>query len=93
MNNWSILDIHHFILLEAKARSSTRFQSKCIPMNYRAGDLAELSSVNVEINLPGWAHRRPVLSQICQALSVLENGYLQTNVLGNGKPRGAFSQK
>jgi hypothetical protein len=86
MNNWSTLDIHHFILLEAKARSSTRFQSKCIPMNYRAVELAELSSVNVEINLPGWAHRRPVMSQMCHVLSVLENGYLQTNVLGNGKP-------
>lgn len=26
------------------------------------------------------------MSQMCQALSALENGYLQTNVLGNGKP-------
>ncbi len=85
VNNWSTLDIHHFILLEAKARSATLFQSKCIPMNYRALELAELSSVNVELNLPSWARRRRLITHICQALSTLENGYLQTNVLGKGK--------
>jgi hypothetical protein len=86
VNNWNTLDIKHFLLMEPKARSSTLFQCKCIPMNYRAVELAELSSVNVEINLPSWAHRRPLMTQMCQTLAVLEGGFLKTNVLGYGRP-------
>jgi hypothetical protein len=56
-NNWQTQDIHHFVLLEATAGNRKRFEVRCIPMNARGIELAELSSVNVDINLKSWARR------------------------------------
>lgn len=83
-NNWQTQDIHHFVLLEPKARSGRHFESRCIPMNSRAIELAELSSVNVSINLKAWVYRRPLMKKMCYALIDVENGYLNTNILSDG---------
>jgi len=83
-NNWETLDIYHFILFEPEAKTRNRFDSVCVPMNYASVELAELSSVNVDINLKAWAHRRPVVERICDALAAVESGYLRTNILSDG---------
>ena len=80
-NNWQTQDIHHFILLEATAGNRKKFESRCIPMNARAIELAELSNVNVSINLKSWARRQPLMEQICEGLRTIEEGYLKSNIL------------
>lgn len=82
-NNWQTQDIHHFVLLEATAGNNKRFESRCIPMNARAIELAELSSVNVDINLKSWVHRQPLMGKICAALDAIEEGYLKSNILSD----------
>jgi hypothetical protein len=82
-NNWQTQDIHHFILLEATAGNRKRFETRCIPMNARSIELAELSNVNVDINLKSWAHRQPLMEKICAALSTIEQGYLKSNILSS----------
>lgn len=93
-NNWQTQDIHHYILLEPRAGNSRRFETACIPMNSRAVELAELSNVNVDINLRAWARRQPIMLRICEALEAIEQGYLKYNILGDGtSTRGRFYRK
>lgn len=94
VNNWATQDIYHFVVLEPKPHSLRHFLSKCIPMNYRATELAELSNVNVEVNLISWARRRPIMSRICRVLADVERGYLHSNMLSDGfSPKGRALQK
>ncbi len=82
-NNWETQDIHHFVLLEATAGNRKRFETRCIPMNARAIELAELSNVNVDINLKSWARRQPLMEKVCVALGTIEQGYLKSNILSD----------
>ncbi|ADW70168.1 hypothetical protein [Granulicella tundricola] len=82
-NNWETQDIFHFLLFEPKAGSAKKLESRCIPMNARTIELAELCSVNVGINLKAWVHRRPLMERVCKALNAIEAGYRQSNVLSS----------
>jgi len=84
INDWGTQDIFHFILFEPEAKSRNRFDGVCVPMNYDSVELAELSNVNVDINLRNWAYRTPVVKKICDALAVVESGYLRSNILSDG---------
>jgi hypothetical protein len=93
-NNWQTQDIYHFLLFEPKAGNGHKFESACVPMNSRSVELAELSNVNVDINLRAWARRHPVMLKVCSTLAQVEREYLKHNILSDGNSvKGKFYRK
>lgn len=77
VNNFQTLDIKHYVVFEPRPRSSKAFESRRVPMNVSATELAELTAVPVDITRGSWMRRKRFVRRICSTLNTVEEGYLK----------------
>jgi hypothetical protein len=77
VNNFQTLDIKHYVVFEPRPRSSKAFESRRVPMNVSATELAELTAVPVDISRGCWMRRKRFVLRICSTLAKVEEGYLK----------------
>jgi hypothetical protein len=80
INNFQTLDIKHYLLFEPRPGKSSSLEGRCIPMNVSRAELAELSTLNIEIDPRAWRRRPPLVGKLCASLTAVERGYLRHNV-------------
>lgn len=77
INNFQTLDIKHYVVFEPRPRNSKAFESRRVPMNVSATELAELTAVPVDITRGTWMRRKRFVRRICMTLAKVEEGYLK----------------
>lgn len=77
VNNFQTLDIKHYLVFEPRPRSGKAFESRRVPMNVSATELAELTAVPVDLTRGSWIRRKRSVQRICSTLAKLEDGYLK----------------
>jgi hypothetical protein len=85
INNWQTLDIKHYMTFETPGRKGQPLSCYCVPMNVGRLELAQLSDVNVDIDPRHWRRKKAKghLSDLRQALSAIESGYLNHVILNS----------
>ena len=77
VNNWQTLDIKHYLLFEPRPGKSSFLEGRCVPMNVKRAELAELSALNVEVHPRAWRQRHLLSKKLCASLETVERGYLR----------------
>lgn len=77
VNNFQTLDIKHYVVFEPRPGSNKAFESRRVPMNVSATELAELTAVPVNITRGSWMRRKRFVRRICSTLAKVEDGYLK----------------
>lgn len=80
INNWRTVNIHHYITLFDTPEKRGVLDGSCVPMNVDAATLAELSQINVEVNLRALRRRRKQVDTLYAALNAVSSGTFSTQV-------------
>ena len=93
VNNSQTLDIHHYFVFERPVRGNY-LNIKCVPMNVRPSELADLSSLPIDLAPGMWFKRLHIVNELALHLSKLESQYMALRVLTKGKtgPSGGMRQ-
>jgi hypothetical protein len=81
VNNFQTLDIHHYFVFERPVRG-TYLNMKCVPMNVRPSELADLSSLPIDLVPKLWSKRLHIINELASHLAKLESKYMAKRVLG-----------
>lgn len=81
VNDFQTLDIHHYFVFERPVRGAY-LNMKCVPMNVRPSELADLSSLPIDLVPRLWSKRLHVINELAGHLSKLESTYMAKRVLG-----------
>jgi hypothetical protein len=84
VNNSQTLDIHHYFVFERPVRGNY-LNIKCVPMNVRPSELADLSSLPIDLAPGMWSKRLHIVKELALHLSKLESQYMALRVLTKGK--------
>lgn len=84
VNNYSTLDINHYIIGEAVRPTPQPLELRRVPMNLRALDLARLSdlSVNLSTEILSESFMKSAISRLTASLQTIEAGYRRTVFVG-----------
>lgn len=79
VNNWETLDIHHYLVGEARENKSDPFELRRVPMNVAALDLARLSDLTLSLGADTLQQSsiREAQRRLAHALKQVEAGHLE----------------
>ncbi|WP_211236026.1 HEPN domain-containing protein [Leisingera aquimarina] len=79
VNNWETLDIHHYLIGEARKKKSEAVDLRRVPMNLAALDLARLSDLTLSLGADTLrlSFMRDAQRRLTQALKLVEIGHLE----------------
>lgn len=90
VNNWETLDIHHYLIGEAREKKSDPVELRRVPMNVAALDLARLSELTLSLGADTLRQSfvREAQRQLTHALKKVETGHLEhVNTTSNDRVR------
>ena len=90
VNNWETLDIHHYLVGEAREKASASVELRRVPMNISALDLARLSDLTLSLgaNTLRLSFMRDAQKRLTQSLKHVETGHLEhVNTASNDRVR------
>lgn len=76
INNFQTLDINHYLIFQVTPKRNQYLDGNCVPMNVSRAELAELSSLNVQLDPREWKRRPKLFDRVKNALSTVEQGYV-----------------
>ena len=88
VNNWETLDIHHYLVGEARQKKSDPLELRRVPMNIAALDLARLSDLTLSLgaDMLRLSFMRNAQRRLTQALKHVESGHLEhVNTTSNNR--------
>jgi hypothetical protein len=77
ISNLETLDIKHYVLLETGGRRGRKLRGLCVPIHIDAALLAELSELNIDLNLKALRIRRKSVASVVSVLAELEENYFR----------------
>jgi hypothetical protein len=80
VNNFQTLDIHHYFVFERPVKGAY-LDMKCVPMNVRPSELADLSSLPIDLVPRLWSKRLHVINELAGHLAKLESKYMAKRLL------------
>jgi len=90
VNNWETLDIHHYLVGEAREKKSDPVELRRVPMNVAALELARLSDLTLSLGVDTLrlSFVRDAQRRLTQALKLIEAGHLEhVNTPSNDRVR------
>ncbi|SEM24777.1 hypothetical protein SAMN05443999_1175 [Roseovarius azorensis] len=90
VNNWETLDIHHYLVGEARKKKSDAVELRRVPMNVAALELARLSDLTLSLGAETQrlSFVRNAQRRLTQALKLVEAGHLEhVNTASNDRVR------
>jgi hypothetical protein len=79
INNFPTLDIRHYLVFQVNPKKQSTFDVRRIPMNLRSAELAELSELNIQLNLLAWK-RSALAERLSKAIMKFERSYMENCV-------------